>query len=113
MIKANNKNDLIKLIQENPDLPFVFMVSNNEIASDYSSTVYENFRAYKSEIYKYEQWGDIVWTDDRYDVFEYYANELCDEDGYKDLFNEDFDKAIDKYINENIEHYEAIVVYVS
>ena len=113
MIEANNKNDLIKLIQENPNLPFVFMVNNNEVASDYACTIFENFRAYKSEIYKYEQWGDIVWTDDRYDVFEYYANELCDEDAYKDLFNEDFDKAIDKYIDENIEHYETIVVYVN
>ena len=113
MVEANNKNDLIKLIQENTNLPFVFMVSNDEVADGYGCTVYENFRAYRSEIYKYKQWRSIVYTDDRYDVFEYYADELCDKDEYKELTNEDFDKAIDKYIDENIEHYEAIIVYVS
>ena len=113
MIEANNKNDLIKLVQENSELPLVFIVSNDEIATDYGSTVYEKFRAYKSEVYKYEQWGDTIWTDDRDDVFEYYADKLCDEDKYKDLYNEDFDKAINEYIDEHIEHYEAIVIYVS
>lgn len=113
MIEVNNREDLIKLVQENPNLPLVFMVCNDEITSDYNYTVMEKFRAYKSEIYKFEQWGDLVYTDDKTDVFEYYANELCDKGKYKDLFNEEFDKAIDEYIDENIEHYEAIVVYVS
>ena len=33
MIEANNKNDLIRLVQENTEVPLVFIVSNDEIAT--------------------------------------------------------------------------------
>lgn len=113
MIKKNDKEELIKLIQENPNLPIVFFINNDEIALDYGSTVMEDFRVYKSKIYKYKRFGDICYTDDINDVIEYYWDFFAEEEEYKNLSNEEYKKEIDKYIDENIENYEAIVLYVS
>ena len=112
MMQVNNKEELMKLVNKNPKLPLVFMINNDEISEDYNYTVLEKFRAYKSEIYKFKQWESWNYTDDRYDVFEYYSNELCNEEEYENLSEKEYDKAIDKYIDENVEHYEAIVIYI-
>lgn len=113
MIEANNKEELIRLIQENPELPLVFMMSNEEVAGDYGSTVMERFYAYKSEVYKYERWGDLVFSDDKDDVEEYFCDTLADDEKYIHMEQEEYEKEIEKYVEENIEHYEAIVVSVS
>lgn len=107
----NNKEELIKLIQDNPKLPIVFMMSNDEVAGDYGYTVMEEFTAYKSEIYKYERWGDLVFSDDKDEVVEYYADELAEEEKYKDLYEEKYTEAIEEYVEQNVEHYEAIVIH--
>ena len=107
----NNKEELTKLIQENPELPLVFMISNDEVCGDYGCTVYEEFSAYKSEVYKYERWGDIVFSDDKEEVEEHYMNEFADNKEYENLSQEQYEEAIKSYVNENIEHYEAIVIY--
>lgn len=109
----NNKEELVKLIQENPNLPLVFMVSSDEVTCDYCYTVMKKFRAYKSEIYEYEKFGDLVFSDDEDEVIEYYAEDLSDEQEYKDLSDEEFDKAVEEYVEKEIEHYEAIIVYVN
>lgn len=112
MREINNKEELIKLVQENPNLPLVFMMNNDEVAGDYGYTVMEDFRAYKSEIYKYERWGDLVFSDDKDEVIEYYSDTLADEEKYEDLSQEEYEEVIKNYVNQNIEHYEAIVLYV-
>lgn len=104
--------ELVKLIQENPKLPLVFMMSNDEVAGDYGCTVMEDFTAYKSEVYKYERWGDLVFSDDKDEVVEYYFEELAEKEEYKDSVEEKHTEAIEEYVDKNIEHYEAIVVYV-
>lgn len=109
----NNKEELVKLIQENPELPLVFMISNDEVAGDYGSTVYEEFTAYKSEVYRYERFGDLVFSDDRDEIVEYYSEELAEKEEYKNLIEEKYTEAIEKYVDENIEFYEAIVIYAS
>lgn len=109
----NNKEKLIKLIQENPRLPFVFMVSNDEIVDGYGYTVMENFTPYISEIYEYEHYGDKIFTDDLDDVKDYHYCMFADNEKFKDLSDEDYRKAIDNWIDENIVHYKAIVLYVS
>ena len=112
MRDINNKEELIKLIQENPKLPLVFMMNNDEVAGDYGCTVMEDFRAFKSEIYIYERWGDLVFSDDVDEVIEYYSDTLADEEKYEDLSQEEYEEVIKNYVNQNIEHYEAIVLYV-
>lgn len=113
MINKNNKEELLKLIKENSDLPLVFMMSNDEVAGDYGCTVMEEFRAYKSEVYKYERWGDLVFSDDKEEVVEYYMDAFADEEKYIDLSQEEYEEIIKNYVNQNIEHYEAIILYVS
>lgn len=113
MINKNNKEELLKLIKENSDLPLVFMMSNDEVAGDYGCTVMEEFRAYKSEVYKYERWGDLVFSDDKEEVVEYYMDVFADEEKYIDLSQEEYEEIIKNYVNQNIEHYEAIILYVS
>lgn len=108
----NKTEELVKLIQENPNLPLVFMMSNDEVAGDYGCTVMEDFHAYKSEVYKYERCGDLVFSDDKDEVVEYYSEELAEKEEYKDLVKEKYTEAIEEYVDKNIEHYEAIVVYV-
>ena len=113
MINKNNKEELLKLIKENSDLPLVFMMSNDEVAGNYGCTVMEEFRAYKSEVYKYERWGDLVFSDDKEEVVEYYIDAFADEEKYIDLSQEEYEEIIKNYVNQNIEHYEAIILYVS
>lgn len=113
MINKNNKEELLKMIKENSDLPLVFMMSNDEVAGNYGCTVMEEFRAYKSEVYKYERWGDLVFSDDKEEVVEYYIDAFADEEKYIDLSQEEYEEIIKNYVNQNIEHYEAIILYVS
>ena len=113
MNNKNDKQELIKLIQENPNLPLVFMMSNDEVAGDYGSTVMENFTAYKTVVYKYKRWGDICFSDDASEVEEYYSNEFCDDEKYQDMSQKEFEKEMEKYVEENVEHYEAIVISVN
>lgn len=109
----NNKEQLVKLIQENPKLPFVFMVNNDEIADGYGYTVMENFKAYISEIYEYEAYRNKTFTDDIRDLRDYFYDYFADDEEYKSLSDEDYRKAINDWIDENIIHYKAIVMYIS
>lgn len=109
----NSKEELIKTFQENPNLPVVFLVSNDDLCSDYGSTVMENYYTYVSEIYEYERFGDSIFSDDVDEVIEYYSDYFCDEDEYKDLSDEEYDKVIKEYVDQELVHYKAIVVSVS
>ena len=113
MAEKNNKQELIKLIQENPSLPVVFFVNNDMVAYDYGSTFMEDFRADKEVIYKYERFGDLGYSDDKEEVIEYYCDYFADEEKYRDLSQEEYEKVMENWVNQNIEHYEAIVIYVS
>lgn len=109
MINKNNKEELVKLIQENPNLPLVFFAYNDDFIPDYGGTVFEKYYCYIAEIYIDEQ-GDNTYYDDIDDVLELWRDRLCDEDEYKDLSDEEYNKEIEKYIEEHVVHYEAIVV---
>lgn len=111
-MEKNNKEKLVELINENPQLPLVFMMSNDEVAGDYGSTVMETFYTYISEVYKYEAYGDLVFSDDERDVIEYYCDYFADKEEYKDLSDKEYGKVIKNYVNDNVEHYKAIVVSV-
>jgi len=52
-----------------------------------------------------------VFYDDIDEVQEIFENEMCNEDEYQHLSDEDFKRKVKAYIEENIEHYKAIVVY--
>lgn len=109
----NNKENLIKLMQENPDLPVVFMVYTDYIDTDYSTILLKDFRAYKCVLYEYNRFGDLVYTDDKREVVEYFVDYFADEDQYKDVPQDTYEKIIEKYVDEQILNYPAIAIYVS
>ena len=113
IIYKNDNEQLIKLMQENPDLPVVFLVRNDEIATDYGSTVMEDFYVDIREIYKYNYYGDIIWSDDRYDVKDHFRDVLADDERFVDLQDPEYDDAVEEYIDTEVEHYKAIVISVS
>ena len=88
------------------------MMSNDEVAGDYGCTVMEDFKAYISNVYKYKRWGDLVFSDDKDEVVEYYEEEMAEKGEYENLFEEKYTEAIEEYVDKNIEHYKAIVIYV-
>lgn len=105
---ARDNEKLRKLIAENPELPLVFYVSNDEICWDYSSTVFEGCYCKVDTIYI----DDDRTYDDFDDILDEYRDYLCEEEQYKDLSDEEYDKVVEKYINENVRHYKAIIIEV-
>ena len=110
MSTKNNKEELIKLIQENPDLPIVFSINNEYIAYDYGSSVMYDFWCDVGEIWDL---GDEMVFDDKDYVLEYYQDMLYDDDKYKDLSDEEYEKAVAEYVENNVKHYTAIIISVS
>lgn len=106
----NKREELIKLIQENPTLPLLFMVRNDELLDDYGSTVHESFWCEIQTVY---YWGEEEQevTDDYIDIKEKVQDLLCDDEQYENLTDEEFEKCVEKYIEENIRHYKAIVIH--
>ncbi|MFR3182465.1 MAG: hypothetical protein ACLTPN_02470 [Clostridia bacterium] len=108
MVK-NNKEELIKLIKENPDLPLVFFAYNGDFCPDYGGTVFNDFYTYIDTIYIDEQYDSIYYANVE-DIIDIWRDRLCDKEEYKDLSDEEYDKTVEKYVEENVEHYDAIVV---
>ena len=98
--------ELLKLIQENQDLPVVFIVYGEDLADEYEYryTLIENYGASVKTIWKYQD----RYYDHIVDITEAVENDLIDQ--YEDLDDEEFDKVVEKYIEENVEHYKAIVI---
>ena len=99
--------ELLKLIQENPELPLVFMVYNDELIDfyEYTYTLIKDYRASVETVWLYQ---DHYYTD-KGDVKEVVEEDLYDDE-YENLSNEEFDKVVEKYIEENVESFEAIAV---
>ena len=102
----NNKQELLKIIQENPDLPIVFFAHGGDFCDDYYSTAFGNFNTYIAEIYEDEE----QWYDGEEQIVEDYMDRFCDKEEYEDLTDEEFEKAIKEWVNTNIKHYKAIVI---
>lgn len=102
----DSRKELIKLMKENPKLPVVFLAQNDEFVDGYGSTFFENFYCKVDTVYLF----DTEYYDDLIYVTEYYSDKLCDEEEYINLSDDEFDEAISKYIEENVEHYKAIII---
>lgn len=100
--------ELLKLIQENPELPLVFMVENELISDpyEYRYTFIECYSAEIETIWIYE--GNYYM--DEADIHEAVQDDFIDEEKYVDLSDEEFDKTVEKYIEEEVESYKAIVI---
>ena len=107
-MKAIDNEELRKLISEHPDLPLVFLAYNEEIFDEYSITVFEGCRSRVGTV-----WFDDERTyDDEDDVVEEYVERYSDAEEWADLNDDEFYKEMKRYVNENVRHYEAIIVRV-
>ncbi|MFG6319585.1 MAG: hypothetical protein K1W33_07030 [Clostridia bacterium] len=106
---SKDNEELRKLIAENPDLPLVFNVYTDNIDTDYTCIVFEGAVSCKVET--------VYFTDDRSyddfdDILDDFVCNLEDEEGFENLSDEEYIEAVEKYIEENVRHYKAIVVSV-
>ena len=98
--------NLRKLILENPELPVLIFVGEEAYQGEYSynqadATVVkvENLTLYEEEWISEDEYKDILY------------NDLADEEEYKDLSDEEYEKMINKRV-EDTEFVEAIVIFV-
>lgn len=106
-ISLEDTTELRKLIMENPDLPLLFFAGEDA----YSDEGYQYSMAYASDasIQELTLYGD-VWMD-KEDYAEKLSDDLCDEEEYKDMTDDEYDAMIDRKIEET-EFVKAIVIYV-
>ena len=100
--------ELLKLIQENTELPLAFMV-DNELISDPYEFKYTFVKCYSAEIETIWIYEGSYYMNEA-DVYEAVQDDFIDEEKYSDLSDEEFDKMVDKYVKEDVEHYKAIVI---
>jgi hypothetical protein len=98
--------ELRRLILENPDLPLIIFAGEDAWQGDWP---YNQVDASRGKVQELTLYGD-VWLDED-DYREELADDLCDEEEYKDLSDEEWDKMIDQKVEET-EFCRAIVVYV-
>lgn len=103
-----NKEKLLNLLKEYPNLQIMFFANTEDSRIlDFATTVYEDFSCDIEEVYDCEEKGYFT---DIEDVIEMLQETFGDDEEYKDLSDEDFEKEIKKYINKNITHFKAIVI---
>lgn len=101
-----NKEELIKLIQENPNLPIRFMIHEECCDGEHTWLMVDRYRVEKTKIWQYDE---QVYTD--YDLaFDDMSSDLADEEEYADLWEDEFDKVVEKEM-EKIEQ-EVILIYI-
>lgn len=107
-MRAIDNEELRKLISEHLDLPLVFLVYNDEVCFDYGCTVFEGCRCRIGTV-----WMDDERTyDDKSDVVDEYVGRYEDAEGWCDLSNDEFYKRLEDLVEEEVRHYEAIIVRV-
>ncbi|WP_302811449.1 hypothetical protein [Roseburia hominis] len=97
---------LRNLILENPDLPVIFFCGEDSWDGEYQYT-----QAYASsgEIKSLTLYDDYWMDEDEYR--DELSDDLADEEEYKSLSDEDYEKVIDEKVK-NTEFVSAIVIYV-
>ena len=98
---------LKKLILENPELPILVMVSEDDCDFYEFSTLALDVRACSIE--------ELVLYDNRYveedELEDYLRDSLCDLEEYKNLSDEEFDKAVIKHMESNYQTKKYIVIW--
>lgn len=97
---------LRNLILENPELPVLIFCGEEAWSGDYG---YTQARASYGEIEELTLYCEMWLNED--DYREKLENNLCDEEEYKDLSDEEWNKMIDERVKET-EFIRAIVIWV-
>ena len=119
MVKTNNTklpvslkdtSNLRQLILDNPDLPLIIFCGEESWDGEHSYSSASASKGSIQELTLYDDVYDATWMD-REDYAEKLADDLCDDEEYKDMTDEEYDKMIDQKVKET-EFVRAIVIYV-
>ena len=105
-VSLKDTTELRKLIIENPDLPLLIFCGEEAYSGEFP---YESNTDARCDIQELTLYKDYWIPRDEYE--EQLCDALCDEEKYKDMTNEEYDKMIDQKVNET-EFVKAIVIYV-
>ena len=115
-----NIKELIKLIQENPELPVISMVDQEAVSDEWGYTAASFGRAYAEEYALYNE----RYYDDRErfkeDYYDYNDDELCERFNYDPRLSDENEennrneRLLDEYLDGVADQYfkKAIVVYI-
>ena len=107
-MKARDNEELRKLINEHPDLPLVFEVYSDEVCYDYNTAIFEGSRCRVGTVW----FDDEQMYDDEDEIVDDWICNYCDDEKYKDMSDDELEAEIRKLVNEEVRHYEAIIVRV-
>lgn len=97
---------LRKLILENPDLPLLIFCGEDSWHDEYP---YEQADVCKVGIQELTRYND--WWMDKDDYEDKLSDDMCDQQEYEDLSDEDYNQMINQKVAET-EFVKAIVIYV-
>lgn len=109
-VSLKDTTELRKLIIDNPDLPLIIFCGEESWDGEHSYCSASASKGSIQELTLYENVYDATWMD-REDYAEKLADDLCDDEEYKGMTDQEYDAMIDQKVNET-EFVKAIVIYV-
>lgn len=109
-VSLQDTSNLRQLILDNPDLPLIIFCGEESWDGEHT---YSSASASKGSIQELTLYDDVynpVWLD-KEDYAEKLADDLYDDEEYKDMTSEKFDNMIDDMVART-EFVRAIVIYV-
>lgn len=100
-------SDLLKLLNQNSELPVVFMVASDEFG-DYSYMLMKRYYGELATVYIDDEKVYIGEDDAIENLSDYYSD--CEQ--YKNLSEDGYDILIRNKVKE-LEHYDAIVIWIN
>lgn len=105
-VSLEDTTELRKLIIENPDLPLLIFCGEEANSGNYPYESNKDVGCGIEDLMLYKDW----WiSKDEYE--EQLRDDLCDEEEYIDMTDEEYDTMIDQKVRET-EFVKAIVIYV-
>lgn len=105
-LSLNDTSNLRNLILENPELPLLIFAGEESWCGEWT---YNQVDASEGKVVSLILYNDLWLDEDEYR--DRLIDDLCDEDEYKDLSDDEYYKMIDEKIA-NSEFCNAIVIYV-
>ena len=103
-----NKEELIKIIEENKDLDIVVMASTDDLIDEYGSILMEKLNIEVTDIYNSPR--DEVIYFDKDDVVDELRDFLADDEKYINMSDDEYDKACEEKAKEYF-YKRAIVIW--
>lgn len=89
-----NKEELIKIIEENKDLDIVVMASTDDLIDEYGSILMEKLNIEVTDIYSSPR-DEIIYFD-KDDVVDELRDFLADDEEYINMSDDEYDKACEE-----------------